>query len=253
MEIPALLLNAFPPDREALFHHLRTQMDNAMLEEIANADYGSQAEEMMKLLVEIRDTGVIPNPPVWQLLEVLHLTRWCDPEEPEKQPFEPGPQGRSGHQIRMFVCTILMMMTADESFTYEDDVYDSTLAQALKSSKVLGIETSLALAGLLTWSMGKLNSTSEDWLIVLGLLVLSVRLHKERFSEEQLGILAAAVLTEEHKFQQSYMADPGNSYPVFSLQEGFWKPLVEELAEEVKGISSEEVRTGLLLCATLIC
>ncbi len=73
MEIPDALLAAFPPSLDVLLDRSRRQTDNAMLMDIARADYGLEADEMMAELRPIRDTGVVPSPMSWMLNEVLTL------------------------------------------------------------------------------------------------------------------------------------------------------------------------------------
>jgi len=62
IEIPAALLAAFPPSVNLLLDHARRRTDDAMLTEIARADYGREADEMMAELRPIRDQGVVPSP-----------------------------------------------------------------------------------------------------------------------------------------------------------------------------------------------
>lgn len=113
MDIPAPLIDAFPPNPDLLQERARRHVDDVMLTWIARADYGYMADEMMSELRPIRDTGVVPAPMHWQLREVFALTRWCNPEEPEMPPFEPGPTGRRGHYTRLFACAVLLRLEAE--------------------------------------------------------------------------------------------------------------------------------------------
>src|SRR4029077_11198042 len=112
MEIPAALIAAFPPSADLLLERARQQTDDAMLEEIARADYGFEADELIVELRAIRDEGIVPDQMRWQLVEVLELTRFSNPERPNLPPFEPGPTGPRGHQTRLFACAVLLRAAA---------------------------------------------------------------------------------------------------------------------------------------------
>src|SRR5829696_9009521 len=113
MGMPAALLAAFPPSADLLLDRARRKTDDAMLTEIARADYGLEADEMMAELRPIRDAGVIPDPLPGMLSEVLTLTCYSNPDAPNAPPFEPGPTGRRGHQTRLFACAVLLRAEAD--------------------------------------------------------------------------------------------------------------------------------------------
>lgn len=150
MEIPAALLTAFPPSVDLLLDCARQRTDNAMLMEIARADYGIMADERMTELRPIRDRGVIPNSMDFWLGEVLNLTRNRDPERPNAPPFEPGPTGRRGHQTRLFACAVLLRADVMPNHEGIDSSPDSTLAHGLISAGILGEEMSEAAACYLT-------------------------------------------------------------------------------------------------------
>ena len=134
MVIPAELIAAFPPSAELLLDRARRHVDDAMLVTIARADYGVMADEMLAELRPIRDRGDIPARIHGQLREVLTLTRWSDPDHPYPPPFEPGPSGQSGHQIRLFVCAVLLRAETEPTNQFVDSDPASTLAQCLASA-----------------------------------------------------------------------------------------------------------------------
>src|SRR5262249_42852387 len=142
MNPPAAILRAFPPSRTDLFDATRVLIDNGMLREIAEADYGCDADEHYEELRPIRDRGVIPSAPRWHPHEVVELIRWSNPEDPT---WRPGSTGLRGHQMRAFACATLLLM---EDI---DDSADSTTAQCLVSARVLGETVSRAAARFLTW------------------------------------------------------------------------------------------------------
>src|ERR1700677_4871866 len=138
MDIPAELIAAFPPSADLLLDLARRQTDDAMLMEIARADYGYLADTMLAELRPIRDKGIIPAPMDWQLQEVLSLTRNSNPEVPDLPPFEPGPAGRRGHLIRVFACAVLLRAAADPANKDIDPADDLTLAHGLVSANAMG-------------------------------------------------------------------------------------------------------------------
>jgi hypothetical protein len=253
MDIPAALIAAFPPSADLLLDRARRRIDDTMLMEIARADYGHMAVEMLAELRPIRDKGIMPAPIHGQLREVLSLTRWCNPEAPSAPPFEPGPSGQRGHQIRLFVCAVLLRAAAEPTNQYLDYAEDSTLAQCLASARVLGIEMSEAAAGFLTWRIPRMENCSDPLLFALGLLILATRLRSGRIADPVLGSLAKWVLAEEERYRQAFPWDPTYPLPIaFSLQAGLWRPLATELIDETTTIRDDDVRTNLQLCELLL-
>jgi hypothetical protein len=256
--IPAALVALFPPSADLLLDRARRQMDDTMLMQVARADYGEMADEMFAELRPIRDKGIIPAPMHGQLREVLALTRWCNPEMPESPPFEPGPTGRSGHQIRLFACAVLLRGAAEPPNEHIDGTEDSSLALSLTSAKVLGEEMSEAAARFLTWRIPRLRmescGESDPLLFALGLLLLAIRLRAGRITELVLRSAAEWVLAVELLWRQaSGPDDPSDPRPAaFSLQSGFWQPLAAELINEAAAIRAHDVRENVQLCALLL-
>lgn len=247
MEIPRPLIREFPPSETLLLERARRHVDDAMLVDIARADYGNMADEMFVELRPIRDIGHIPYPPSWMLHEVLVLTRWVDPERPKPPPFEPGPTGIRGHYTRLFACAVILQGS------YEEEI-DSTLAQALKSAIVLGIEMCEAIGSYLTW--WHLNKASESFdddrmFAAVSLLLLAVRLRAGRFNDRELSAIAAWVLSKEVTYP---LSDPENPFPrpaAFSLQQGFWQDFADELLNVAKTMAEKD-REYIELCAQLL-
>jgi hypothetical protein len=253
MNIPAALIAAFPPSPDLLLDRVRRHVDDAMLLWIAGTDYGHMADEMLAELRPIRDKGIMPAPMHWQVSEVLQLTRWYDPDAPNPSPFEPGPTGRHGHQARLFACATLLRAEAEPASRYEDNTDDSTLAQCLTSTYVLGEEMSEAAARFLTWRIPRMEAHSEPVLLALGLLILATRLRSGRILDRVLGNVAEWVLAEESLYRKAFPSNPSNPMPLaFSLQYGCWQPLAAELRDEAVTIDVDDVCTNLQLCALLL-
>jgi hypothetical protein len=150
MDVPAALLALFPASKRRLLDVTRRSIDDAMLKEIAAADYGCDLEVHLAALRPIRDRGAVPDDLGWHPGEVLSLTHFCDPERPNPPPFEPGPTGRRGHQIRAFACAVLL-------YNGEDSAMDSALARCLVSARVLDEEVNEAAGSYLTWEIPQLG------------------------------------------------------------------------------------------------
>jgi len=247
MVIPRELIIAIPPSPDLLLERARRRTDDWMLMEIARADYGQMADEMMAQLRPIRDKGIVPSPMDGQLIEVLSLTRWCNPEAPNSPPFEPGPSGHRGHQARFFACAVLLRSGREPASA------DSTLALGLASAKVLGDEMSEAIGRFLTWQLMNLQIDHEPLLFAVGLLVVATRLRAGRITDAELGKVAEWVLEEESLDRGAFPSRSVEPRPLaFSIQQGFWRPLAEEIKCEAATIAAEDVRTKLQLCSLLL-
>jgi hypothetical protein len=252
MDIPVPLIAAFPPSADLLLDLARQQVDDTMLREIANADYGYKADAMLAALRPIRDDGIIPAPMDWPLVEVLQLTRWCDPETPNPPPFEPGPTGRRGHQTRLFACAVLLRAMAKPATDNIDNSEDASLANCLISAQVLGEEMSIAAARFLTWRIPQDPKCYEPFLFNIALVILAIRLRSGRIPDAVLGMAAEWVLAEEARWRKEmdpYRSSNAKPEP-FSLQ--FWRPLAAEMIREAATIRADDVRANLQLCELLL-
>lgn len=252
MRLPDPLLAAFPPLVDLLLERARRKTDDAMLAEIARADYGLEADERMAELRPIRDSGVIPIPLPGMLGEVLTLTHYSHPEAPNTPPFEPGPTGLRGHQARLFACAVLLRAEA-ELPAGSRIATDSALAQCLVSANVLGEEMSIAAACYLTWRLSRQETDPESWLFALGSLILAIRLRSGRLTESNLGTIARWVVALESLPDAGFPPNHAGPRPrPFSIQAGFWAPLVVEFEKGAESIREDDVRTDLQLCGLLL-
>jgi hypothetical protein len=251
--IPASLLAAFPPSASLLLDRARRRTDDAMLTDIARADYGLEAEEMMAELRPIRDSGIVPSPLPWMLIEVLTLTQYSNPDVPNAPPFEPGPTGLRGHQTRLFACAVLLRAEAEMPHEGSFIATDSALAQCLVSANMLGEEMSEAAACYLTWRIPRQENGPESLLFALGLLILATRLRHGRLTGPNLGTIAEWVLAIESLERGEFPPNRANPRPLpFSLQAGFWQPLAAELKHGAGSIREDHIRIDLQLCGLLL-
>ncbi len=236
MNLPPVLVEAFPPAPDLLLDVARRQIDDGMLLEIARADYGMDDQLHLAALRTIRDQGKVPESLEWHPSEVLRLMRWSNPEEPRHRP---GCVGQRGHQMRAFACAALLRARVAD---------DATLAQCLGSAKVIGEEMNVAAARFLTWGIPQV-SIAESWLFAFGLLVVATRVGPGWFEESELRVAAEWVLAEESEKQQEFgpfdLTDPA---PLpFGLVSGYWKPLAAELIAFAETIQGEDVRESMEL------
>ena len=246
LDIPAELIAAFPPSEKLLLDLVRRVVDDEMLMDIARADYGCLAEEMFRELRLIRDTGVVPVPVQGQLSEVLALTRWCDPDHPQRPPFNPGPTGVRGHQTRLFACAVLMCDPCS------DNCPSATLAKCLGSARVLGTEMNEALASCLVDMAQGFAGDLSRVLLALGLLIVVARLHSSHHSETLIGRIADWVMEVEAQRPTALWWNPTNPEPIeFSVGAGMWVPFAAELNELATVTQAKDVRDKIRLCALL--
>ena len=248
MDIPPSVISAFPPSPDLLLDRTRRRIDDAMLMEIARADYGQRADEMFAALRPIRDQGIIPFPMEGMLFEVLELTQYCRPETPERPPFEPGPTGIRGHHTRLFACAVLMRAAAE----LENPANDTTLAACLASAKALGNEMSETVARFLTWRLSRPGYSRTVRFELLALLVCGIRF-QEQVTQIVVGDVAESVLAGESLDRSEFAWNAADPEPVaFSLQQGDWRPMLAELRIAAEAMPEGELRTNLQLCALLL-
>ena len=122
-------------------------VDDSMLREIAQADYGMDADAHLRALNAVK-TDNLPVPMPWEPREVLELVRWSEPEDLK---WKPSSAGARGHWMRLFSCAVLLR-AASES---ENDGYflgeDSTIIQRVDSVIMLGKKSSQAALSFLLW------------------------------------------------------------------------------------------------------
>jgi hypothetical protein len=236
--IPPCLLTEFPPSRQLLLDVTRRQVDESMLREIAEADYGWKADQHLAALRPIHEQGLLPDDYGWYPGEVLALIRWSNPEDAEHKP---GSTGLRGHQMRAFVCAALLQGVVD----HERGADGATLAQCLASALVLGDEICEAAARFLTWAVP--YTFQERWLFGFGLLVLATRLRSRRFSDADLAAVAAWVLACEMEAFEEFVPYRFIEPPpdAFGLGSGYWRPLAAELLSLAAAIETPDTREVL--------
>ncbi|MDB5338168.1 MAG: hypothetical protein JWN70_3787 [Planctomycetaceae bacterium] len=253
LDIPAELIAAFPPSDKLLFDLARRDIDDEMLMDIARADYGAFADEMFAELRLIRDTGAIPAPMSGQLAEVLCLTRWCDPDRPQRPPFAAGPTGVRGHQTRLFACATLLRALEVPENQYLDSCPNSTIAKCLASARRLGDEINIAVARLLTWKASHLSGGIAPVLLALGILTAVTRLNSGQLADLLLRKATDWVIEQDALWPKAFWWNSSNDEPIdFSIGAGMWQEFAAELKGKAVEMSVDDARTKLELCALLM-
>lgn len=191
---PAWLLQVYPPDPTGLLTFYRARVDRAMLVEISEADYGSDQEEHLAALERIWTGGEVPAPMAWEPHEVLALTRWSEPEDPE---WKPGATGPRGYRMRGFACTVLLCaayLPANEGYF---DGENQTLVQLLDSVRAAEPDGWPVLGGFLTALLARDNLGEDRAFVAFALLLVALLDDLPPRAESDWVELAAWVEAEE--------------------------------------------------------
>lgn len=183
---PAFLA-AFRPDPAPLLRRIAAHIDDAMLAEIAAADYGFQADENLVRLRALRKSGEMPD---FNAQEVLALTRWAEPDWDNWS----GPKGRRGHWMRAFACAGLLSAREDEG---RWGALNDTLGQMLASFDALRAPLNEEGAAFLAWRLDAFDCGADSAFFGVGLLWFALNLHD--VSDETIVTLCTWTAQEERK------------------------------------------------------
>ena len=132
------------------------RVDDSMVVEMAEADYGDDEDIHLVALHQIR-TKNIPSPMQWHPVEVLGLTRWT---EWDNLHLPDGAISKHKHWMCLFAFTALIWASLKpENYEYNSEYWnhsdgkDSTIIQFLDSFLNPGEKTLLAALQLLGWQM----------------------------------------------------------------------------------------------------
>lgn len=185
------LLAPLHPNEGALTPLFPANIDEAMLREIAEADYGWKADECHALLQPILKTGLVASDN-FDLREVLELTGWSEPDDSD---WSPGGQGPRGHWMRLFACTVLVRLAAKYPASFGSERH--TLAQLISSAIELGQPVARAAAGVLSWRFLAYPGDNEDPpFLAFAILLLATHLERREECGPWLKELAAWVEDE---------------------------------------------------------
>jgi hypothetical protein len=206
------LLNQFNPSDCTLWVWLRAHIDDAMLEEIAAADYGIHVEHYLRVLKRIRDepwqsNEVLVRPskgkaqvPVWyQALEVLNLMRWSEPENSQQEE-----EQAVGHLMRAFCCVVLLRVAASPANCDTANIISEseTIIQLIASVLTREQEAIELTLQLLCWRMLSLPVDNEECpFFAMGILLLATALYSSGKNATRLRQLSELVFKEEERIR----------------------------------------------------
>lgn len=255
------------PNPESLLRTLARQIDDDMLHEMAAADYGMDIEAHLEPLRGLRDRGKVPIPFAWEPREVLELIRWSEPDDPE---WGPGGHGVRGHWMRAFACTALLRCEFDAgNMASRADGQNQTLAALLTSLDTLAAGLELEAAGLVAWSLERMQADSraassstidEDLpFFGVGLLWLALRL-KSPVSDPAIVDLCKWIAASEAvlnpRRSTDYGLPPGRwllSTTYFNLNHAKWRAIAAGLASTGLDGRSAEASEWVHLLGAMIC
>jgi hypothetical protein len=246
MDIPTGILSSFDPSPDTLLDLIRKRIDDSMLGEIAEADYGEDARAHLEALRHIRDTGQVPAPMKWVPQEVLELIRWSEPEDPS---WKPGSTGIRGHWMRAFACAALLRAHAEPAYAGYFDGENQNIAQLLASALILGRDVQASAGAFLAWRVRQLQVDEERPFFVFALLLLSVYFDRQRISEHDVSDLADWFTAEEARERGALGWMPpektrqgllGLTY--FDLKHHVWRSLARHSLAETRNLRSDAVR-----------
>ena len=153
-------LNRFDPDPDVLLRAIAAHVNDEMLDCISIADYGDRADEHLAALRQIRDAGTFPVQLPWIPMEVLQLTRWSEPDDPN---WKPGRTGEFGHWMRAFSCAAILRAEHDPwHYCGSEGSTDSTVIQLLLSLQALPVDLNREAAQLFAWLILNTGPESAD-------------------------------------------------------------------------------------------
>ncbi|WP_109484316.1 hypothetical protein [Occallatibacter savannae] len=246
------LLGKFEPDGDVLLRSISAHVTDEMLECIAQADYGCDFDAHLAALRQLRDTGDLPATESWVPLEVLQLTRWSDPENPE---WKPGSTGEFGHWIRAFSCAAILRAEHEPwNYKYNDESTSSTTIQLLLSLDSLPVDLNREAARNFAWLILKSDPEGEnDSIREYGVTLLWFALHlKPAVPDADLISLAEWVVrrADELKWDPRVAEFSGLKGMVIGCQKrSAWEMFGLKLSELDLSGRSTELKTWVRLIA----
>jgi len=215
--LPQIVIETFPPNRLGWLEVIRPAIDDSMLREIAEGDYGDRADAHQAALRPIRDHGRLPERFEWAPGEVLELIRYSDPTDLS---WKPGRSGLEGQRMRGFACAALLATEIELG-----DLDETSLAQGLRCEMDLGGSEYRALAGFLTYAIERVP-TDFPWLAASGLLLVALRTGESGVSGGAVRAIAEWIETDE---QVAEALHAECEYHSFGHQQGYYLELGQEM------------------------
>jgi hypothetical protein len=193
------LLAPLHPNEGALTPLLQANINDAMLREIAEADYGWKADECYALLQPVLKAGLLPSYD-FNLCEVLELISFSQPDDPK---WTPGGRGQRGHWMRLFACTVLVRLGT----RYPDPLgrLRETVLAMVSSAIELGRSVAPGCGSVLAWRfLARPGADTEaPPFLALAILLLAVQLESGEDFGEWLKELVRWVDDEESRARKA--------------------------------------------------
>ncbi len=247
--VPEALLERFDPHPDRLLDHLRVQVDDEMLVEIAELDCGlHNAPAQFAALEYIRDTGKVQAPMKWEPLEALKLASHGAPgmfSKPNRQELF------REHLERAFACSALLRAHVETPNAGHVTNMNLTLAALLESRCLFAAEFERHLGSFVAWRVGQLNGLDDRPFFAFALLLLAVLGRGSEFDEEETASLCRWVLdeeAEEFRYVRSvYRAGygPSGSWLLgltnFDLRHRIWRALSQQLKDRASELTNSNL------------
>jgi hypothetical protein len=201
MEMDLDLFATFKPDGDALLRRIAPHIDDGMLENIAETEYGLNVAEHLAELRKVRD-GIIARPLRWYPREALELTRWSEPDAVDRAGREGELTGTRGHWARAFSCAALIRAYGDdETREIIDFGFDATLMQLLESLQRLNAGLEDEAMAAVAWFIPRLRDDlfAEDEIPFLGVGLLSLAVKSRRIANSAIVTLVAWLVATEQE------------------------------------------------------
>ncbi|MEO9130727.1 MAG: hypothetical protein ABI240_05915 [Sphingomonas sp.] len=193
----------FAADETLLLRALAHHIDDAMLREIAAADYGCDEDSHFSVLRPMRDEGFVPAPR-FAASEVLELVRWSQPDCPS---WKPGGYGSRGHRMRAFCCAWLLRIEGDPASIILGDT-SVTLAHLIVSIDSAAADLWNEAGAFLTWCVdtsAAKGSGFED--AFLGVALLRCGLESGDIADDTLSDLCRWTIAREQAQPSAFSMD----------------------------------------------
>ncbi len=239
------------PHPGLLLAKLARQVDEAMLRDIAEADYAQQANEHYAVLRRMRDEGFVPMPE-WVPQEVLELIRWSQPDQPG---WMPGGQGERGHWMRAFCCASLLRMAGEKGMRPHVSFNETTVA-LVASLDTLNAGLWAETGALLNWFIDRLameRDRGEEPFI--GVALLYCALHVAAVPDPSITALCRWTIDREQEeaFGPMGAANDGGWLHRISHHDQrreTWRTVGRRMASLDLSFRSVELREWVALIAT---
>lgn len=231
-----------PPGRRSRRHagrdiapHLRllaevaAHVDDGMLDEIAQADYGMDRDAYLAGLRVLRDELVLRPPDLdahWDH-EVLELVRWS---RPDRIGWKPGDVGERGHWMRLFCCVALVLRdVAMPQFNHVGAINDH-LGPMLESIAALDPALADAAIVFVEWSGERATDPADRAFLALAALLLEClrpRPERERLPARAHEVHSRIEIAWEDVNAAANEADGALfGLTCFDLGHDLWLPLI---------------------------